>query len=487
MTEPENLSRHSPPPIPGDETDVEALIAVAEGYDGLGQEGRARRAYVRACVRHPRSATAHFRYGEWLLGRGNAPAATTALAKAVDLAPTPHHRATLARALIARNAYEDAMEQLHDLLETCPTHADGWQLLIALHRARGASDGALQAAQRAAEVVPGDRRLGLELGRLLSEAGRLDEAVAALQATAQLHPDDPDVALALGLAQLASGSPQAARETLARASRLDAAPGSVHLHLGRLLRDVGEPDAAIEALRAAVERAPDDVDAHHDLAELLHGRGDHAGAVAVLTRGLLHVHRDRRLLTLLHEAGAACAAAGESAPAPAREAMAPGISLCGDVAEFRVVDLLEFLRFNGRTGVLTLVTPSGVGEVRLDAGRLAAATTTVTRRLGDLLVEARAVETAKLDEALRELRRDAAHTWLGRWLVRSGLVTEQALSPVLTRQIHEALTEIVQWHEGWFAFEAGRPAPAAEQVPVYLDTAGALLDALRCVDERAAG
>ena len=95
------------------------------------------------------------------------------------------------------------------------------------------------------------------------------------------------------------------------------------------------------------------------------------------------------------------------------------------------------------------------------------------------------VNAEQLRGAAEYQRAEGKDKLLGTILIERGLVDAEALEGVLVKQIKGAITELVEWTAGRFAFEPDKQRQRdSDDVSVELDTEGVLLDVLRELDER---
>jgi len=132
---------------------------------------------------------------------------------------------------------------------------------------------------------------------------------------------------------------------------------------------------------------------------------------------------------------------GAAAPSPAQLPRDGGVdaTFAGQLSDFALPDLLEFLRAGRRTGLLVCTSASGVGTLRFRGGSLTGATSPHTPAVGQV-----------------------------------------------PQRIAIAVREMVHWQEGQFAFtrERDRDAPPGE---VEVDAQMVLLNVFKEMDERARG
>jgi tetratricopeptide (TPR) repeat protein len=262
------------------------------------------------------------------------------------------------------------------------------------------------------------------------------------------------------------------------------------------MRDAGHADEALTLLREAVVTAPDEPEVYLELATTLLALGRHGQAAAVVAKGLMKDPEDPRLRQLLAEAGEhAVVAAPPPSPSDSVELPAsvsqdgpraqPGDSaFSGNLKQFELLDLLEFLRLNRRTGVLRLVSDGRVAEVHLVDGHLAGGTIAGNARLGKMLLTNGMIPPEALQRAV-ELQRSAPRPLpLGQVLLSHDFITAETLRPALVDQIKMTLLEITDWTDGTFVFDADEEmVHGLNADPLLLDTTTMMLETVRLRDE----
>lgn len=474
---------------------------VGETCVALGWYDRAREALACAARLDPASVEVHLALGDCLLAQAEASAASTAFAAALWLCAgvgplVGRTRAGLARALLAQGELDAAEAQLTLALETEAPTVEPWLVRADLSATRGDALGCIEALQRAFALEPHTLEVGLRLAEALHAEDRDHEAYSVLRGVHAHHGDNGDVLGAMGRIEWALGRNEAAVGNLRRAARQGGHRAA--WSLSALLAESGRPAEALDALRQAHRAAPDDAEVAATLAGQLLALELTDEAFKVLARATLSNRNDARLHALL---GQACDRHGGFQPGgldlgldlddgegPPLDREDPAV-FSGDLSQFNLLELLEFLRVHRRTGSLRVAAPTGVaGEVLLVDGALASATTTDIDRLGDRLRAARLVSPAEL-EGLAALQRSLPEPpALGVLLLARELVTPEALRAVVLAQAEAAIAVILAWPAGRFAFETDEGVRAALAHPTLaLDTGHLLMEVLRKSDERRAG
>src|SRR5439155_394507 len=168
------------------------------------------------------------------------------------------------------------------------------------------------------------------------------------------------------------------------------------------------------------------------------------------------------------------------------------MSLSGNLQDVAVADAMQFIHLGGRTGTLTLLRGDLKAEIGFHQGRIVNASSPGTKRLGELLLEAGAIEPPTLDEALRKQGEEHPRRSLGQILVAMKAVDSDTIYRTIEQQIERTVYDLVTWNQGTFQFALDdlKPIDDIAVVPgdvirhLNLDTQMVLLDALRIFDER---
>lgn len=158
------------------------------------------------------------------------------------------------------------------------------------------------------------------------------------------------------------------------------------------------------------------------------------------------------------------------------------LSLRGAEGIFSAPDLIAFLSEHHKTGILEIRTTSEHFVLELDSGMIAhlqCDRTPAGERLGDLLVEMKAISRENLESARSRNQRGR----LGEILVKSGLVREELLFEALRKQIPLLFQLLFGGKMHSFTFWAGPLILAEERL--RLNATALLLDCARIEDEGA--
>lgn len=128
---------------------------------------------------------------------------------------------------------------------------------------------AVEALQRAAELLPGDAETFNNLGKALQNCGRVNEAVTIYRHALTLRPDFAEAECGLSLALLSLGQVDEAEASCRQALAHKPAYAMAYNNLGNALRDRGQLSEAMTSYRRALEIAPNLAIAHNNLGNVL--------------------------------------------------------------------------------------------------------------------------------------------------------------------------------------------------------------------------
>ncbi|HET9765792.1 MAG TPA: tetratricopeptide repeat protein, partial [Thermoanaerobaculia bacterium] len=208
----------------------DAMLALAQAFDALGETASAEETYRRLLALQPAYWAAHSKLGVFYFRHGR---------------------------------FRDAAAMFRRVTELNPDSARGFSNLSATLTASGDFEGALAAAQRSVSIEP--TGVGSSnLGTLQFYLGRFDEAAASFERASRLMPSSADVWLNLGDAYRWSAARKAeAPVAYAKAIELgrgqlavDPSDGEMRAHLALALAKSGDIGAAERELRLVPDKAP---------------------------------------------------------------------------------------------------------------------------------------------------------------------------------------------------------------------------------------
>ncbi len=167
------------------------------------------------------------------------------------------------------------------------------------------------------------------------------------------------------------------------------------------------------------------------------------------------------------------------------------MSLNGKLEDVSLADVMQFVHLGRRTGTLSLTRGSQDAEIGFHRGQIVSAWAPGSRRLGELLVEKKLVDTGAMAELLRLQASEQPRRSLGQVLIASGTLTFDDIRAVIEEQIEQSIYELVTWSTGSFEFALDELKPI-DDIAMYpgdvipkldLNTQMVLLEATRIMDE----
>ena len=161
----------------------------------------------------------------------------------------------LHRALAHLNAGENtaAANLYRDVLKRVPDHSEALHLLGLTEQRLGELDAALLHIAKAVQIEPDVGLYRLNLGVLLTEAGRSVDAVAMLRSVLEQDDSMVEAHYALGNALDAVGDLPGALASFRRSAVLQPDHSQTLNNIGLILREMGEIEEAIDHLEKAVQ------------------------------------------------------------------------------------------------------------------------------------------------------------------------------------------------------------------------------------------
>ncbi|MFI5165944.1 MAG: DUF4388 domain-containing protein [Thermoanaerobaculales bacterium] len=168
------------------------------------------------------------------------------------------------------------------------------------------------------------------------------------------------------------------------------------------------------------------------------------------------------------------------------------MGISGSLKDVSVAEVLQFIHIGRRTGTLELSRGAEQARIGFHNGKLVGAQAPRTPRLGDLLVSGGLINRKALDAAISAQSREQGKRSLGQILVSKGALSAVGLRNVITRQIKQAIGELLTWESGTFQF-VGEDFRPIDDIALYpsdvlpdadLNTQMVLLEAARIFDQR---
>ena len=159
------------------------------------------------------------------------------------------------------------------------------------------------------------------------------------------------------------------------------------------------------------------------------------------------------------------------------------MALQGDIKDFSVVDILQLLYQQQKSGVLNIIDKGTEIEVLFDSGMIISANSKrkhVDEFLGEMLLTANMVSKSQLRNAL-EVQKETLKK-LGDILIESGVITINDLRHVLKLQTHETIFKLLNLKSGTYNFHQ-RLINYDKRAFELINTEHFLMDSLRMTDE----
>jgi len=171
------------------------------------------------------------------------------------------------------------------ILGSVPSHAGALHLLGLIEHRKGNNEVAIDLMCRAIAREPRAEYF-VNLGVVLTAAGRAAEAVGSYQRALELAPNRAEPWANLGNALRNLGDLHGAIAAYQKADALQSGNPAIKSNLGVVLKDVGRFDDAIEAFRGALAIWPDRAPIWNNLGNALRGKGELDAAAAAFRRAL---------------------------------------------------------------------------------------------------------------------------------------------------------------------------------------------------------
>jgi tetratricopeptide (TPR) repeat protein len=374
---------------------------------------------------------------------------------------------------------DQAREAFSRVVERMPTHPASRKLAELLGQA-GDIAGAI-ACWRRVVAVTGQQDLEAltALGIALSTDGQHVEAVELLSDVATQRGTESAAHADLGMALLSASRLDEAFAAFSRARQLDPQSAQAHCGLGLVYQQQGRWWEAADAFKRTEQLAPDSPVGAMNLGAVLETLGEHQQARAALGRAYALAPDDDEIRGALDQL-AIPNTVHDEITRPALRADQFEASIAGDLKTFQLLDVLEFLRLQNKSGSLVVSSRLGAGVMRLVRGRITSASAPGVKRLGEALVEQKVISAQQLERALARQQDDKEEV-LGTLLLRDGALLGGQLADVVLRQIMASLDAMLGWTEGAFSFHGGDDE---EPPPISFNLQEVTLKVLKAHDER---
>ena len=159
------------------------------------------------------------------------------------------------------------------------------------------------------------------------------------------------------------------------------------------------------------------------------------------------------------------------------------MALQGDIKDFSVVDILQLLYQQQKSGILSIAEKDNEAEVLFDRGMVVSASLkrkAEAQNLGEMLVKANLITRKHLETALQTQKETLKK--LGDILIESGYISIIDLRQFLKLQTHETIFKLLSWKRGNYNFNQ-RLITYDKKAIEPINTEHFLMDSLRMIDE----
>jgi tetratricopeptide (TPR) repeat protein len=242
-----------------DENLVEAWLAVAECELAQARPLDAADALDHAADLDPNDIELFLRLGEALLAAGDPTRAIRAFEEGLQLAPNePALIRGRARAALAMQLFDDALEDAQAAVRRQPEDAEAWALVGLSTYQLGRDVEAVAALDRALALDPDHRLARRTRGDAYWAQRRFAEAAQDYALAAAAAPEDAELALCLAEARFELGDSEAAMAGAGSVMATDPELTDAHLLAARIRRRAGDEAGALAMLDAGLEVAADE-------------------------------------------------------------------------------------------------------------------------------------------------------------------------------------------------------------------------------------
>src|SRR5262249_22718486 len=126
------------------------------------------------------------------------------------------------------------------------------------------------------------------------------------------------------------------------------------------------------------------------------------------------------------------------------------VTISGSLKDVSVTDVLQFIHIGRRSGTLVLEEDGQQASLRFHDGRLVRASAPKTPKLGEMLTASGRITQERLLSGVAAQQRPGESRSLGQILVDSGTIGGEELRNLVSQQISQAVSEVVNWENGGF-------------------------------------
>lgn len=160
------------------------------------------------------------------------------------------------------------------------------------------------------------------------------------------------------------------------------------------------------------------------------------------------------------------------------------MALEGNISEFSLPEILQLLSSQRKTGVLHLEQGGETAAFDFEEGRITGGFYRKQGRqeyLGGYLFKTGLITENALTQA--EAQQERLNIPLEEVLIEKGFISEEDFTEVIRFKIQEIMDEVFTWVDGHYTFDLNIRLYTQSKYPVRLDTDGFLLEGMRRLDE----
>ena len=159
------------------------------------------------------------------------------------------------------------------------------------------------------------------------------------------------------------------------------------------------------------------------------------------------------------------------------------MGLQGDIKDFSVVDILQLLYQQQKSGILTIAEKGNQVRVLFDKGMIISAVSTkrnIDEHLGEMLLKSNLINKTQLMHALDTQKETLKQ--IGDILIENGSITINDLRHFLMLLTHDTIFKLLGWKRGTYNF-IQRIVTYNKKAIEPINTEHFLMDSLRMIDE----
>lgn len=168
------------------------------------------------------------------------------------------------------------------------------------------------------------------------------------------------------------------------------------------------------------------------------------------------------------------------APAPASN-VGSGPVFTGDLEEFHLPDLLEFLRNTHRTGLLMCTSPEGIGTVQMSRGMIIGADSPNAVSLREHFLTNPEIDVERRRQLISLPAECFAEDTIDVMVAGRDLASKGDVEAARSARIYSAFREMMAWKTGRFSFDPG--VPISSNPPIALSAQTILMHLFQEQDE----